>query len=164
SKVGSAGLVPESPEPSTMSVPCMLGWNWQKKSYVPGASFSTPLMLDVVPGRALPLNSGLPCASRATEVTVCASSSRLTNVSDEPGGGSGQDGRVLPADVRLDEAERRYEITADGAVAGFVTFRDHGATRALLHTETDAAYKGRGLASRLIQAALDDVREKGLGL
>lgn len=70
----------------------------------------------------------------------------------------------MPDEVSVDEASRRYEITADGEVAGFVTYRDNGAVRTLLHTEVDPAYEGRGLGSRLIQAALDDVRERGLGL
>src|SRR4051794_10713393 len=73
-------------------------------------------------------------------------------------------GHVLPDDIRLDEAERRDEITADGAVAAFVTYHDHSGTRALLHTETDPAYEGRGLAGRLVRAALDDIRDRGLGM
>jgi hypothetical protein len=51
---------------------------------VPGASLSTPATVDVEPGSALPLNNGLPSAPRATEVTVWAISSRLTNVSVLP--------------------------------------------------------------------------------
>jgi predicted GNAT family acetyltransferase len=71
---------------------------------------------------------------------------------------------VLPDEICLDEPEHRYEITTEGELAGFVTYRDHGGTRTLLHTEIDPAFEGRGLASRLIRAVLDDLREKGLGL
>ena len=70
----------------------------------------------------------------------------------------------MPDEVSVDEGRRRYEITADGEVAGFVTYRDNGGVRTLVHTEIDPAYEGRGLGSRLIRAALDDVRERGLGL
>ena len=73
-------------------------------------------------------------------------------------------GRVTADEVRLDETEHRYEITEDGAVAGFVTYHDRDGVRSLLHTEIDPAYEGRGLASRLIEAALDDLRERGLRL
>lgn len=64
--------------------------------------------------------------------------------------------------VRHDEPARRYEILADGRPAGFVTYRDEAGARALLHTEIDPAFEGRGLASRLIQETLDDIRRRGL--
>ena len=49
------------------------------------------------------------------------------------------------------------ELTADGTVSpGTVTHRD------FLHTEVVDAYGGRGLASVLVQYALDDVRASGL--
>ena len=41
-------------------------------------------IVEVVPGSALPLNSGSPLAPFATDVTVCASSSRLMKVSGMP--------------------------------------------------------------------------------
>jgi predicted GNAT family acetyltransferase len=75
----------------------------------------------------------------------------------------GDNDRVT-TDVRTDEQAARYEILVDGQVAGFVTYRDVAGSRALLHTEVDPAFEGRGLASRLIQYALDDVRHRGLGL
>jgi predicted GNAT family acetyltransferase len=59
---------------------------------------------------------------------------------------------------------RRYEIEEDGAVAGFVTYRDRDDVRTLVHTEIDDAYEGRGLASKLIRWALDDIRDRGLEL
>jgi predicted GNAT family acetyltransferase len=71
---------------------------------------------------------------------------------------------VLPDDVRDDETRHRYEITADGEPAGFVTYRDRDGVRTLDHTKIDPAYEGRGLGSRLVRAVLDDLRERGLGL
>lgn len=56
----------------------------------------------------------------------------------------------------------RYEITVDGVLAGFVTYHDHSGRRVFIHTEIDPAYEGRGLGSRLVRAALDDVRAKGM--
>ena len=66
--------------------------------------------------------------------------------------------------VRDDEQRDRYEIAVDGEPAGFVTYRDRGRERALIHTEIDAAFEGRGLASRLIRAVLDDARGRGLAV
>lgn len=66
------------------------------------------------------------------------------------------------ADVRdVPEAER-YEIRADGELAGFAEYRGgHGDTRAFTHTEIDPAFEGRGLGSELIAFALADVRAQG---
>lgn len=58
----------------------------------------------------------------------------------------------------------RYHLTVDGALAGFVTYHDRAGVRALPHTEIDEAYRGQGLAATLIGAALDDIRDRGLGL
>jgi predicted GNAT family acetyltransferase len=56
----------------------------------------------------------------------------------------------------------RYEVTVDGALAGFAEYRMRGAdTFVFTHTEVDDAFEGKGVASRLIQYALDDVRGRG---
>lgn len=57
--------------------------------------------------------------------------------------------------------EHRYEISVDGKLAGFIDYHDNGQRRALNHTEIDSAYEGKGLASTIARAALDDVRAKG---
>ncbi len=57
---------------------------------------------------------------------------------------------------------RRYEAWVDGALAGFAEYRMRGAdTFVFTHTEVDDAFEGRGVASRLIRYALDDVRAQG---
>ena len=71
---------------------------------------------------------------------------------------------MLPDDVRDNEQAERYEIVAEGVVAGYVTYHDRAGNRALLHTEVDPAFEGRGLASRLSAAALDDIRARGMGV
>ncbi len=61
--------------------------------------------------------------------------------------------------------QARYEITADGEVAGFAEYeRDahEGDVIALLHTEVGEQYSGHGLATELIRFALDDARRQGL--
>ncbi|MFF7990664.1 GNAT family N-acetyltransferase [Kitasatospora xanthocidica] len=61
---------------------------------------------------------------------------------------------------RADE-RHRYEILVDGELAGFTEYRDHEDQRVFYHTEIDEAFAGRGLASRLVQDALTDVRAAG---
>lgn len=62
-----------------------------------------------------------------------------------------------------DNAERaRYEVSVDGAPAGFAAYRLQGSTVVFTHTEVDNAHGGRGVGSELVGRALDDVRERGL--
>jgi uncharacterized protein len=66
--------------------------------------------------------------------------------------------------VEDDPARHRYELSEDGTVVGFVTYRiDHGVID-LIHTEVDPAHGGRGLAGQLVAATLDDARRRGLGV
>jgi predicted GNAT family acetyltransferase len=58
----------------------------------------------------------------------------------------------------------RYEIQADGEVAGFIDYQLSHNDIAFLHTETDDRFRGKGLGGRLVQASLDSVRERGLAL
>ena len=64
-----------------------------------------------------------------------------------------------------DAPERsRFEITVDGALAGFAEYRLRPGRITFVHTEIDDAYAGRGLGGRLARAALDDVRARGLAV
>jgi NAD+ kinase len=55
---------------------------------------------------------------------------------------------------------QRYELIVGGEVAGVLHYRRHGARIELLHTEIEQPFSGRGLASRLASAALDDARSR----
>ena len=68
--------------------------------------------------------------------------------------------------VRVEEnpEQTRYEIYVGDALAGIAEYRDTPGQRTMFHTETDPAFRGRGLASTLAAAALDDVRARGLAL
>jgi len=64
-----------------------------------------------------------------------------------------------------DNSDRaRYEISLDGKLAGFVTYRLDGETITLVHTEIDDAFEGHGLGHKLAEGALDDIRARGLHL
>ena len=56
----------------------------------------------------------------------------------------------------------RYEISIDGVLAGFVTFRDRSdGVRIVLHTEVFPEFEGHGLAGRLAQFVLNDILWRG---
>jgi predicted GNAT family acetyltransferase len=61
-------------------------------------------------------------------------------------------------------AKHRYEILVDDEVVGFTQYRDREGVRDIFHTEVFPGWEGRGLASRLLQGALDDIRGRELGL
>lgn len=65
-------------------------------------------------------------------------------------------------DVRNAAEARRYEITADGELAGFAQYVDDGAKRIFFHTEIDERFGGRGLAGVLVGHALADARDSGM--
>ncbi|MEU1043725.1 GNAT family N-acetyltransferase [Streptomyces sp. NPDC005897] len=60
------------------------------------------------------------------------------------------------------DADRRYEILVDGRRAGLTAYRDLNLQRVFFHTEVDEAFAGQGLAPRLVQQALADVRASGM--
>ena len=60
-------------------------------------------------------------------------------------------------------AERsRYEITVDGEPAGVADVTLRGTSAVFPHTEVLPPFRGQGVAAKLVRAALDDVRAKGL--
>jgi hypothetical protein len=60
--------------------------------------------------------------------------------------------------------KERYEIRADGDVAGFINYKLSPNDIAFLHAETDERFQGKGVAGRLAKAALDSARERGLAV
>lgn len=68
------------------------------------------------------------------------------------------------AEVSENGAKHRYEISVNGALAGFAQYVDHGNVRTFVHTEIDPAYEGQGLGGQLVGQALDDARKNGLAV
>ena len=60
--------------------------------------------------------------------------------------------------------ERRFEIHADGELAGYLVYNRRGERIALNHTEVLDGYEGKGIGSALIARTLDDLREQGVAV
>ncbi|MCV7089971.1 GNAT family N-acetyltransferase [Mycobacterium interjectum] len=57
--------------------------------------------------------------------------------------------------------EGRYTISVEGKPVGLADFADRGDQRVFYHTEIDPAYGGRGLATILVEEALNAARDDG---
>jgi predicted GNAT family acetyltransferase len=64
--------------------------------------------------------------------------------------------------VTDNRGQSRFEIEVDDEVAGYTSYQRGKDQIAFMHTEIKPAYEGRGLASQLIAAALDQARAEGL--
>ena len=56
----------------------------------------------------------------------------------------------------------RFDVSVDGAAAGYAAYHDHGNRRTFTHTEVDDAFEGQGVGSALVQHVLDDARQRNL--
>ena len=66
--------------------------------------------------------------------------------------------------VALSADSSRYEITVDGEAVGFADVHWTDGTAVFPHTEVAPRFRGQGVAAKLVAAALDDVRQKGLAV
>lgn len=57
--------------------------------------------------------------------------------------------------------EDRYVVDVDGTRAGFVSYQRTGEQIALMHAEVDPPMQRQGVASKLIEFALEDARAGG---
>ena len=64
--------------------------------------------------------------------------------------------------VTREHKPNRFEIRVDGVVAGFSQFMDVGSQRIMFHTEIDKQFGGQGLATKVVQEALEQTRADGL--
>jgi len=68
----------------------------------------------------------------------------------------------MSAQVRDDQDASRYVIEVDGNDVGASYYNRYPDHIVFTHTEVDEGHQGEGLASQLVQSALDDVRASGL--
>jgi len=64
------------------------------------------------------------------------------------------------AAIRDNKAQSRFELDVEGAVA-FANYRLTPSAVIITHTETPRALRGRGIASELIEGALELIRADG---
>jgi uncharacterized protein len=69
---------------------------------------------------------------------------------------------IMNAEVRNNPTKCRYEVWADGELAGYTQYVLRRGRIAFLHTEIFESYEGLGLGGRLARAALDVARVRGL--
>jgi uncharacterized protein len=67
----------------------------------------------------------------------------------------------MQIDIRHNRGAQRFEATIDGEVA-HVDYRLAGGVMRLVHTEVPPAHSGRGIAAKLVQAAIEHARGSGL--
>jgi predicted GNAT family acetyltransferase len=72
-----------------------------------------------------------------------------------------EDARIVVTDAPERE---RFVVTVDGEPAGFLVYRSRKGLLALIHTEVEDRFEGRGLGGRLAGFALDQAREDGLAV
>jgi uncharacterized protein len=58
----------------------------------------------------------------------------------------------------------RYELSVEGEVVGFTSYRARPGLIAFFHTEVEERVQGRGFADRLIRFALEDARARDLAV
>jgi uncharacterized protein len=66
------------------------------------------------------------------------------------------------AQAVVTSGEGRYTIAVDGQTVGLADFADRGEQRVFYHTEIDPSYGGRGLATILVEEALNAARADGM--
>lgn len=63
-------------------------------------------------------------------------------------------------EIRDDPEEGAYVVEVDGQRAGKAVYHMRGGRHLFVHTEIDDSFSGMGVATRLVRAALDDVRAR----
>jgi predicted GNAT family acetyltransferase len=53
-------------------------------------------------------------------------------------------------DIVDNEPAHRYEAYLDGALAGFISYRDEPRGRVFVHTEVDPDFEGKGVGATLV--------------
>lgn len=66
-----------------------------------------------------------------------------------------------PLDIRHNAAEQRFEASVGGRLAR-ADYRLVDGVMRMFHTEVPAEFEGRGIAAKLVRAALDHARASGL--
>jgi predicted GNAT family acetyltransferase len=66
--------------------------------------------------------------------------------------------------VRDNPAQERFEVYADGRLAGYARYQIQGRRITMFHTEVKPEFEGAGVGSALARGALDEVAKRKLDL
>jgi predicted GNAT family acetyltransferase len=72
-----------------------------------------------------------------------------------------EDARIVVTDA---PERKRFEVRVDDELAGFLVYRSRKGLLALIHTEVEDRFEGRGLGGRLARFALDQARAENLAV
>ncbi|MGV9836099.1 GNAT family N-acetyltransferase [Nocardia niigatensis] len=67
-------------------------------------------------------------------------------------------------EVRKNAELDRFELYIDGYLAGVAAYQDTAQERAFVHTEIYPQFEGLGYGRKIVQGALDQTRDEGLGI
>ena len=65
------------------------------------------------------------------------------------------------SDVEIVRTATQFELLKDGRRIGQLRYTRDGDVLTLTHTEVSAEFSGQGLAGRLVESALTDIRDHG---
>jgi uncharacterized protein len=72
--------------------------------------------------------------------------------------------RLEDLTVHDNPEERRYEARIGTNVVGVISYQAEPSRLTLVHTEVDPVAEGKGVGSRLVAGAFEDIRSRGLSL
>jgi len=67
----------------------------------------------------------------------------------------------MDVQVQDNPGQHRFEVLADGELAGLARYRVRDGVVVVTHSEVDPKFRGHGLASELARQTLDTLRERG---
>jgi uncharacterized protein len=70
-------------------------------------------------------------------------------------------GMTTEITVRDNAESRSYDALLDGQVVGTIVYEHEGARIVFTHTIVEPEFRGRGIGTKLVRDALDDVRAHG---
>ena len=70
----------------------------------------------------------------------------------------------MASELRDNRDDQRYELWSDGELAAHLVYRARPGLVALIHTETEPGFEGRGIGGEIVRAALDKARADGVAV
>jgi predicted GNAT family acetyltransferase len=70
----------------------------------------------------------------------------------------------VDVEVRDNLEKHRFDAVVDGRLAGFAEYHVEDGAAVFTHTQVADAYEGKGVGSRLVRGALDQVHARGLAV